>query len=75
MTKRYFIFSKKIRPTNKSKANGNADGANQADNNYTDLDERSRPSSNYTELQTRNDDYSSIEAAGHAYVNTAARVN
>ena len=67
--KTHFIFSKKIRSTNKSKTNDNAASPNQAESNYTDLEERSRPSSNYTELQTRTDDYSSIDAAGHAYVN------
>jgi len=43
---------------------------NQADCNYTDLQENLRASHNYTELQTRNADYSDIETAGHAYANT-----
>ena len=65
------IFSKKVRSKTKSTSyNGSSVEANQAECNYTDLEERSRPSSNYTELQTRNDDYSSTEASGHAYVNT-----
>jgi len=43
---------------------------NQAEANYSDLQENSRASHIYTELQTRNGDYSDIEAAGHVYVNT-----
>jgi len=67
--KTHFIFSKKILSTNKSNTNDNAASPSQTESNYTYLEKRSRPSSNYTELQTRTDDYSSIEAAGHAYGN------
>jgi len=70
MAKCLFIFSRKRRSTNKSQTTASSTEANHAESNYTDLEDRSRPSSNYTELQTRNDDYSSIEAAGNAYVNT-----
>jgi len=42
---------------------------------YTDLTENRRVSrDDYAELQTRNDDYSNIDAAGHAYANTQVRV-
>jgi len=42
---------------------------------YTDLTENRRASrDDYAELQTRNDDYSNIEAAGHAYGNAQVRV-
>jgi len=41
---------------------------------YTDLTENRRVSrDDYAELQTRNDDYSNIDAAGHAYANTQVR--
>jgi len=43
---------------------------NPAEGNYSDLQESSRGSHIYTELQTRSGHYSDIEAAGHVYVNT-----
>jgi len=36
---------------------------------YSDLQGNPRASSDYTELELRNDDYSNIDGDGHAYVN------
>jgi len=43
---------------------------NEQESHYTDLQDNSRVSRDYTELQSRNDDYSDIDATGHGYVNT-----
>jgi len=43
---------------------------NQTESHYTDLQNDSGGASTYTELQTRNGEYSSIEVPGQAYVNT-----
>jgi len=41
---------------------------------YQDLQVDQRNAADYTELQTRNDDYSDVESTGHAYTNTSLHV-
>jgi len=65
-------YLRRVRPGAEDASKTSRNEVNVQNMQYSDLQENTRGSRDYTELQTRNDDYCSIDATGHAYVNTQA---
>jgi len=68
----YYVFDlhRNRRSADRHDTNVQSNLPNQTESHYTDLQNDSGGASTYTELQTRNGEYSSIEVSGQAYVNT-----
>ena len=67
----FFLFhSRKERIAGKAMHENPPNSLNLHESQYTDLQVNSRASRDYTELQSRNEDYSSFESTDHSYVNT-----
>jgi len=72
----YYVFDLiRNRRSADKQTNAQSNLTNQSESNYTDLQNDPGAASTYTELQTRNDEHSSIEVPGQAYVNTQVYVN
>jgi len=65
------VFNRRLRATKGKGGNETTTTiGNMQESKYTDLQDDAGVSRDYTELQSRNEDYSDIDGAGHAYVNT-----
>jgi len=66
----YYIILRRVRLGDRKASKTSRNEVNVQNMQYTDLQEHTRGARDYTELQTRTDDYSNIDADGHAYFNT-----
>jgi len=70
-----FIFHRKrVTPSGHVVYENPTHSHNLSETQYQELQVNQRNVADYTELQTRNDDYSDVEATGTAYTNTSLHV-